>query len=308
MNLENLSTGQRVANYRKLCELLEESVCGGTAKTAQLRKWKKYFSFERDKNAYIITEIYQIPQATDDKRMKYAQYLKPILLNYLALYGKTKLTFDRWYVTLGMISESLLNEDHKKEIQDTYNLSPFIIQKLIYAALGVCKRNFISTLSILAKEQLIAYEENEYIVVNFTGRCATKEEQQQIEECKSQVLHKIGATSMFEVHINPTRVKRFYDELHKLYHEKYGWDRTYTLLEINPIQAEVKKYQKLDVTTMKKNLSADIKKSVAAALFSESETANKHMLEEWENDAITKKFRLDCMTAGLLAHIITDEM
>ena len=70
----------------------------------------------------------------------------------------------------------------------------------------------------------------------------------------------------------------------------------------------MEKYKKLDVAIMKTNLAASIKKGVAAALRSESETAVKLVLEEWENDTPTPKFRLDPMTAELLVHIITDEI
>ena len=44
MKIENLHASQRVANYKKLCELLEEPVKnGGTAKAAQIKTWEQFF-------------------------------------------------------------------------------------------------------------------------------------------------------------------------------------------------------------------------------------------------------------------------
>ena len=84
MNLENLSVGLRIPNYRKLCELLGETVEAGNSKKAQIRNWERHFAYQREKNAYIITEVYAVPKLANDGRMKYAQNLKPILLNHLA--------------------------------------------------------------------------------------------------------------------------------------------------------------------------------------------------------------------------------
>ena len=84
MNLENIREGMRVPNYRKLCELLEENIEAGNSKNAQIRRWEQYFAYRREKNAYIITEVYQIPQQIQDQRMRYTQHLIPIILQHLA--------------------------------------------------------------------------------------------------------------------------------------------------------------------------------------------------------------------------------
>lgn len=77
MTLEKLEVGMKVANYRKLCELLNEPVKnGGSSKSAQLKEWERHFAFERQGNAYIITEIYDTPKLSTDARMTYMQYAK----------------------------------------------------------------------------------------------------------------------------------------------------------------------------------------------------------------------------------------
>ena len=69
MNLENIQAGMRVPNYRKLCELLEESVEAGNSKKSQLRKWEQFFSYQKDKNTFIITEIYNVPNLINTRAL-----------------------------------------------------------------------------------------------------------------------------------------------------------------------------------------------------------------------------------------------
>jgi hypothetical protein len=55
-------------------------------------------------------------------------------------------------------------------------------------------------------------------------------------------------------------------------------------------------------------LAASIKRGVKAALNSELERANRNMLDEWENDILTKKYRIDPITVGVLTQILMEEM
>ena len=57
MDLSNIETGQTFKNYKELCQALGELVKGGDAKNAQLKKWSRYFSYERQGHKFIITEI-----------------------------------------------------------------------------------------------------------------------------------------------------------------------------------------------------------------------------------------------------------
>lgn len=62
MNLSKLHIGLRVKDYPTMCELLDEPVKnGGSAKPAQLKRWKQYFSWREEGRAFIITEIYERP-------------------------------------------------------------------------------------------------------------------------------------------------------------------------------------------------------------------------------------------------------
>jgi hypothetical protein len=241
--------------------------------------------------------------------MKYAQYLKPVLLNHLAYLGGRELTFEKWYVSLGMISQAYFDEAKIEEIQSFYRLNNLQMQKLIYVAKAVCQRALLSTISILEKEQFITFTVNEYIVLPSGGRkIATKEEQRDIQKCKEEAMNAVGATSRFAVNFNAKKKKMFYEKLHNLYAQNYGWTRTYDLLEITPIKDTVEPYREINVAPMLEALAASIKRGVKAALNSELERANRNMLDEWENDILTKKYRIDPITVGVLTQILMEEM
>jgi hypothetical protein len=77
MNLNKLSNGQVVKNYKTMCEILEEPYMGGKSRVIQLDKWRLYFDYGKDGVKFIINDIYtqektnKLKQALDDvKRNK----------------------------------------------------------------------------------------------------------------------------------------------------------------------------------------------------------------------------------------------
>ena len=78
MNLSNLSAGQRIPNYKKLCELLDVPTKKGNSKNAQLKEFDRYFRYTRIGNAFLIDEIYTSPLPQHDDRQKYLYLIEPI--------------------------------------------------------------------------------------------------------------------------------------------------------------------------------------------------------------------------------------
>lgn len=68
MNIENLSEGQVIKNYKELCLLLNEPIKSGKSKNLQLDDWLRYFEYARQGNKYIIEKIYKEPITKEDKR------------------------------------------------------------------------------------------------------------------------------------------------------------------------------------------------------------------------------------------------
>lgn len=309
MNLENIQAGMRIPNYRKLCELLGENVEAGNSKKAQLRKWEQFFSYQRDKNAFIITEIYSAPKLADDRRMKYAQNLVPLLYRHLALLGSVEQTFGSWFVTLGMVDRSFYDEARQEDVRAFSGLTAHQMQKLIYMTDSICKRTLMNVLDKLQKDRVAMHAVNEYIVVNNVPHVANPEEALQIQHFKDQAMAAVGATSMFAIHVNPARRIRYYETLNEIYQQQCGWERTYTLLEITPLNTdEIRKYQNIDPIPLQEHLNHSIKAAVISQLRSQCEEAEKKLMEEWVNDADSSGFKLDRMTAELLIHVLENEL
>ena len=61
MKIENLSVDQRIKNYKELCNILGIEVKSGKSKQLQLKELERFVRYDKNKNSFIIKEIYDIP-------------------------------------------------------------------------------------------------------------------------------------------------------------------------------------------------------------------------------------------------------
>ena len=61
-NIEKIYKGQRINNYKVLCDLVGWKVSAGDSKSYQLKDLKRYCKYKKDGNAFIIDEIFNIPK------------------------------------------------------------------------------------------------------------------------------------------------------------------------------------------------------------------------------------------------------
>lgn len=66
--IQDMYVGQEFKNYKELCEFLGEKIKSGKGKQLQWKEWKRYFSFEKEGNKIIITEIFDEPKKKVDHR------------------------------------------------------------------------------------------------------------------------------------------------------------------------------------------------------------------------------------------------
>ena len=262
MTLEKLEVGMKVANYRKLCELLNEPMKnGGTAKSAQLKEWERHFAFERQGNAYIITEIYDTPKLSTDARMKYMQYVEPLLLHYLSKWcsgdRRVEHTFPNWCVEIGLISNRACDDNVTDEYQvpvkagyekaePAFNVLE--IQRAKYEITNFAKNALINAACSLEKKGFIFQHPINYVVENVITRQATDEEDNYIENANQRVLASMNLGSKFSVNMSPRKQKEFYERLNDLYRAEKGWTKTYTLYAIKILDDQaVMRYANADV-------------------------------------------------------------
>jgi hypothetical protein len=62
MNLKKLQNNYTYDNYKKICQILEEPIKTGKSKQLQLKDWHRYFNYKKDRNKFVITEIFDTPK------------------------------------------------------------------------------------------------------------------------------------------------------------------------------------------------------------------------------------------------------
>lgn len=116
IDVSRLESGVVVKNYKEMCEILEEDICEGNSKKAQLKEWTRYFAWEKKGQKFIILDIYDEPLPKDDGRQNkniYVQYIQVILMKILSKQRNTKepfyITTNQMWKLLGMINDNYKN-------------------------------------------------------------------------------------------------------------------------------------------------------------------------------------------------------
>ncbi|MDL2219374.1 hypothetical protein LJC04_03420, partial [Ruminococcaceae bacterium OttesenSCG-928-O06] len=118
MNLENISEGLVVDNYKKLCELLEiEPKQGGESQQSQKKEIKRHIDFRRLEGSHriAITRIYSNPLPIADNRnkggkSKYLPHVEKIIIYLLSSATNHEIvtTTKYYFQMLGMANQAYL--------------------------------------------------------------------------------------------------------------------------------------------------------------------------------------------------------
>lgn len=68
LDTNTLKINDTFKNYKELCAYLGEEPKKANSKVAQLKEWERYFSFRKEGQKIIITEVYDTPKDKIDKR------------------------------------------------------------------------------------------------------------------------------------------------------------------------------------------------------------------------------------------------
>lgn len=91
MNISKLEVGMVIKNYKELCNLVGCEVKAGQSKIAQLKDMQCYIRFSRNKNSYIIEEIFDIKK---ERVYNYNYKTKPLHESVLFKYIDLELNKD----------------------------------------------------------------------------------------------------------------------------------------------------------------------------------------------------------------------
>lgn len=173
IDTSGLELGMVVKNYREMCIILNEQVCEGNSKKAQLKEWARYFLWEKKGQKFIILDIYDEPLPKDDGRQNkniYVQYIEVILMKILSKQKNTKepfyITTNQLWKLLGMINNNYKNislDDLNNMITD-YEVTSFDMKKFYQRCNQRLREILFSSLNKLEDRALIKYEIETVIV------------------------------------------------------------------------------------------------------------------------------------------------
>ena len=244
----SLYVGLTVKNYKLMCILLNEEVKTGNSKKAQEKNWLRYFNFEKDKQKYIIIEVYDEPMKNDDKRSLgnnsiYVQHIELLLLDYLLKQPgyKATLTLKKLYLLMGMINNEYIKEDKEKLKKSNEYITDYQINHFYQRTYQKLRKIIFDTLRNLKNRCMIDYEELTIINISEVAidskilytvtRIATIEEKKNIDNIKKIVLNEMNIDSITLVHLK-FKHEDFYNRVNDLLKEYYNINYVYTDIKI----------------------------------------------------------------------------
>ena len=290
MQIGNIVEGMQLPNYRKLCDLLGEPYKDGTSKTAQLNRWKRYFSYERQGNAFVITEVYDTPKINDDQRMLYSSYIEHLLLQYLSLMScerdgcEIEHSIKEWCIFLGLASAQVFDERTASEYVDGSNFSPFAFRRIVFEIVSKTRSALLSTLNRLKKDGVLDFLTKTYIVTQTRRIEATANECTEISQIKTEAMRAASAKNMYSVHMNKAKKKAYNEAFSRIMLERHGWDSIYISLVVLPRNFNlIQKYKGVDAEELRKKLKKQIQRSIREKLAHEQKSSEEKQDEYWDN-------------------------
>lgn len=202
MTINNLYEGLRLKNYIALCECLGIEKKSGKAKILQIKKLERYCDFRREKQQYIITKIYNNPEAEKDGRQlsrkrKFFPYLEVLIklswipeqkyITYKALIKRCGL-YNKYHAEY-ILHKEVFCQRHKlkKEyVEDFfYEYEKKLNEILKVAIINLSKRKEIITKPVIMVKKYYGIVE------------ASEEEKKRIEELEDALLDERGMSGKY---------------------------------------------------------------------------------------------------------------
>lgn len=208
MEIENLTEGMEIKNYKELCNILNIETKAGNSKKAQLRELERCCNYVKEGNRFIIKEIYKEEKAKIYPSV-YMEFIGNILIDYL--YKNLTHPGDRKILTIGKMIEivGLVNENyeignrHKKALSKALNVNLLSVYYFYNNTRGEFKKMIERALKSLHNRRVLTYNKIKMICYKDKGnqiyRQATDQEESYITDIEKEVLNDMGYKSITEV-------------------------------------------------------------------------------------------------------------
>lgn len=296
-----------VKNYKHLCQLLEQPVKFNNSKLAQLKEFTRYFSYKKQGQKIIITEIFDEPKAKQDGRFKgnhsiFTDDIEYVLLEHIYRTNKHTFTLNELYSLLGFVNERYHSLEHYTKLDKEHNsqfieelpdtvVTAFDVKDFYRRATQKMYRLLYTTLDNLQKRNLLTYEKKKVFVYKDETsdttyrKIDTEYELKILQKAKEKVLSEMNLQSEQEVY-GKFKHLEFHSKMKKHLKKLYNLDYFYTEIAITPL---------INITQMNSNeeLSNQQKNNINANLI---ESLNKQSQKRYLVDklAYDECYRLAC--------------
>lgn len=319
IDTSGLELGMVVKNYKEMCRILNEQVCGGDSKKAQLKEWARYFLWEKKGQKFIILDIYDEPLPKDDGRQNkniYVQYIEVILMKILS---KQKNTKDPFYITtnqlwklLGMINNNYKNislDDLNNMITD-YEVTSFDMKKFYQRCNQRLREILFSSLNKLEDRALIKYEIETVIVFLDEDRKTVYKPANDIQ--KKKIL-KAERKALLDMQLESKqhayakfKETEFFEKVNAYLHEWYGWEYTFNRIKINYNKSDVLETVYRDEAKLRSDFEEmklqrlGLNDRVVDALYKNAQimAENRHKKADQEYQEAIEKYKNEYMVIG----------
>jgi hypothetical protein len=223
MNLNSITEGLVIKNYKELCNLLNESIKTGKAKQLQLEDWERYFNYERKGNSFIIREIYTEPKPklkdrTNGNNSIYNKYIQKLVLDLLTQQyknGQQKIFLStcQMFRNLNMINDNYTyGRDNVPKLSEYLEMSEDYIYEFYDISYSNLKNTLEASLKQLTNKSLIHWQltltvsininiedENKNIIHKEIHRPATDAEIILILTTEKEILNEMGYDSKRDI-------------------------------------------------------------------------------------------------------------
>lgn len=255
-----LQIGNKYSSYKTLANILNEPIYkGGNQRKAQLSNWECYFNYEKEGNAYIITEIYNIPLTKKRKftnrveQSKYVQYFENLLLllAYDSEYSKTPENFaDRKFYCSIDISLSqlyklcgLITDIYKKDKSQYYysikkgETRDYDKEEIFKTIWSVSYQTVRTVLTSLNRSRLASCQKITTIKENGVTRELLSKELNILKDASNFALKQLNLQSEFQAYIRQ-KGHEYHTCINNFLKEQYNWTDIYTFYTITILDSD----------------------------------------------------------------------
>ena len=319
IDTSGLELGMVVKNYKEMCRILNEQVCEGDSKKAQLKEWARYFLWEKKGQKFIILDIYDEPLPKDDGRQNkniYVQYIEVILMKILSKQKNTKepfyITTNQLWKLLGMINNNYKNislDDLNNMITD-YEVTSFDMKKFYQRCNQRLREILFSSLNKLEDRALIKYEIETVIVFFDEDRKTVYKPANDIQ--KKKIL-KAERKALLDMQLETKqhayakfKEMEFFEKVNAYLHEWYGWEYTFNRIKINYNKSDVLETVYKDEAKLRSDFEEmklqrlGLNDRVVEALYKNAQimAENRHKKADQEYQEAIEKYKNEYMVIG----------